>query len=169
VAELKFMTAAAEHGLWVSKPWGDSASYDVVVGRPGHFVAVQVKCTIARTENRKGYVCSTCSSHKKYRRGSFDFLAAYVVHEDAWYIIPEKEVRSQWAISLSTQCKEARYEKYREAWHLLREPEFDGDIKACAEEFPTLSGGGDWNEADHMPDGAVFSRYLEAGIVFSPN
>jgi hypothetical protein len=147
-AEMKFMTAAAEHGLPVSKPWGDSASYDVVVGRPGHFVAVQVKCTIARTANRVGYVCSTCSSHKKYRRGSFDFLAAYVVKEDVWYIIPEKEVRGNWSISLLTECKEARYEKYREAWHLLREPVFAGDIQACAEEFPMLPDERDRNEAD---------------------
>jgi hypothetical protein len=36
-AEMKFMTCAAEHGLRASKPWGDSNSYDFVVGRPGHF------------------------------------------------------------------------------------------------------------------------------------
>ena len=34
-AEMKFMTAAVEHGLCVSKPYGDSNSYDLVVGRPG--------------------------------------------------------------------------------------------------------------------------------------
>src|SRR5205823_4773765 len=46
-AESVFMVRAGERGLQVSKPWGDSRSYDFVVGRPGHFVAVQVKCTIA--------------------------------------------------------------------------------------------------------------------------
>jgi hypothetical protein len=34
-AEMKFMACAAEHGLCVSKPYGDSNSYDLVVGRPG--------------------------------------------------------------------------------------------------------------------------------------
>jgi hypothetical protein len=68
--------------------------------------------------------------------GAFDFVAAYLVCEDAWYIIPAKETRGKWSISLRTKCDHSRYEKYLEAWDLLREPEFDGDIQACAEEFP---------------------------------
>jgi len=120
-AESLFMARASEHGLPVSKPWGDSSSYDFVVGRPGRFVAVQVKSTVAHSENGKGYVCSVCSSHKRYRRGSFDFLAAYVVFEEAWYIIPEENIRGKLSISLLTQCSESRYEDYREAWHLMRE------------------------------------------------
>ena len=51
-------------------------------------MAVQVKCTVAKVESGKGYICSVCSSHKAYRAGAFDFLAAYVVLEDVWYIIP---------------------------------------------------------------------------------
>jgi PD-(D/E)XK nuclease superfamily protein len=68
-AEMKFMTCAAEHGLCVSKPWGDSNSYDFVMARPGHFVAVQVKCTVFSSKNGSGYICSVCSSHKQYRQG----------------------------------------------------------------------------------------------------
>ena len=90
-AEMKFMTCAAEHGLCVSKPYGDSNSYDFVVGRPGHFVSVQVKSTMCRSGG--GYEC--CIKGKKdepYEPGSFDFLAAYVVLEDAWYILPAGKV-----------------------------------------------------------------------------
>jgi hypothetical protein len=76
---------------------------------------------------------------KQYRQGSFDFLAAYLVLEDSWYIIPEKETRGKWAISLRTQCSQSRYEKYLEAWDLLLRPEFNGDIQACVEEFPAPS------------------------------
>lgn len=50
-AEMVFMARATELGLAVSKPWGDVRSYDVVVGRPGHFVAVQVKSTIFELEH----------------------------------------------------------------------------------------------------------------------
>jgi hypothetical protein len=32
-AELCFMVRAAEHGLQLSKPWGEMRSYDFVVGR----------------------------------------------------------------------------------------------------------------------------------------
>ncbi len=91
-----------------------------MVGRPGKFVAVQVKCTVAKTENGEGYVCSVCSSHKVYRAGAFDFIAAYVVLEDAWYIVPAKLIRGLKSISLSTSGSDAKYEEYREAWHLLR-------------------------------------------------
>jgi hypothetical protein len=168
-AEMKFMTCAAEHGLCVSKPWGDSNSYDFVVGRPGRFVAVQVKCTVFSSKNGAGYICSVCSSHKQYRRGSFDFVAAYLVCEDAWYIIPEKETRGKWSISLRTQCNHSRYEKYLEAWDLLRRPEFTGDIQACAEEFPTAS---DWNAPDDACQlGALieFTHSVEVPIVSSGN
>ena len=55
-----------------------------------------------------------------YRAGVFDFLAAYVIREDAWYIIPAKVIRGVASASLCTSEREARYEEYREAWHLLR-------------------------------------------------
>ena len=41
-AELRFMTCAAEHGLCVSKPWGETARYDFAVEYEGRFVRVQV-------------------------------------------------------------------------------------------------------------------------------
>lgn len=53
--ETVFVARAAEYGLPVSKPWGESESYDFVVGRPGRFVGVQVKSTTI--ENGGGYVC----------------------------------------------------------------------------------------------------------------
>jgi hypothetical protein len=68
-AESVFMGRASEHGLPVSKPWGDSESFDCVVGRAGKFLAVQVKCTISELRNGQGYACSTCSSGKPYRGG----------------------------------------------------------------------------------------------------
>jgi len=52
-AESVFMARAAENGLPVSKPSGDSSSFDCVVGRPGKFVAVQVKCTMVEMQTEK--------------------------------------------------------------------------------------------------------------------
>lgn len=119
-AESVFIARATEEGLPASKPWGDTRSYDCVVGRPGKFVAVQVKCTIFKNPESEGYICSTSSSHKRYRPGAFDFLAAYVIPEDSWYIIPAKLILGKKAISLCTVSGEAKYEEYREAWHILR-------------------------------------------------
>jgi hypothetical protein len=62
-------------------------------------------------------------------------LAAYLVYEDLWYIIPEGKVRGKLAVSLFTQCSESRYEEYLEAWHLLERASGGGiEIKACGEE-----------------------------------
>jgi hypothetical protein len=62
------------------------------------FVAVQVKSTTLEVENG-GYACSVCTSGKPYAPGSFDFLAAYVIYDDAWYIIPAKEFLGQaWVV-----------------------------------------------------------------------
>jgi hypothetical protein len=142
-AESVFMARAGEMGLPVSKPWGDSRSYDCVVGSPGKFVAVQVKCTIARLESGTGYACSTCSSGKVYRAGAFDFFAAYVIPEDAWYIIPAKKIRGLKSISLCTDSGEAKYEMYREAWHLLREATAVGEKALSTEaaaDVPPVAG-----------------------------
>jgi len=90
-----------------------------VVGRTGRFVAVQVKCTVFRSKNGEGYLCSVCSSHNIYKPGAFDFLAGYVVPENAWYILPAKEIEGMRSVSLMTPT--SKYEGYREAWHLLHE------------------------------------------------
>ena len=70
--------------------------------------------------------------------GSFDFLAAYVVFEDAWYIIPLEKIQGMMDVMLYPKLKKAKYEKYREAWNLLQPaPDFSEgmiEIQACAED-----------------------------------
>jgi hypothetical protein len=64
--------------------------------------------------SRDGFArCAAGTS--RYSRGSFDFLAAYIVFENTWYIIPEEEVQGMENISLHTETSRANYEKYREA------------------------------------------------------
>jgi hypothetical protein len=133
--ELLFMAAAYEYDLPTCKPWGDSRSFDVVVGRPGGFLAVQVKSTIC--ELCGGYACTIRGSQsRKYVPGSFDFLAAYVVLEDAWYIIPAALIADKERVSLASDSERANYEEYREAWHLLQRPKPAkmSHIEACAEQ-----------------------------------
>ena len=117
--ESVFMARAGEAGLAVSKPWGESSSYDFVVGRPGRFVGVQVKSTTIVSGG--GYVCVIRKQNKAYARGSFDFVAAYVVPEDVWYIIPASRIPGRECVTLCSKAKQAMFEEYREAWHLLRE------------------------------------------------
>lgn len=131
-AESVFAARAAEHGLPVSKPSGESESVDYVVGHPGKFVGVQVKCTIAKQPRAKGYICNLKSNNEKYRSGSFDFVAAYAILEDTWYIIPEPAIRGMSAICLCSTMP--KYERYREAWDLLREATACEEIEEAAHE-----------------------------------
>ncbi len=136
-AESLFMARAAEHGLPVSKPMGDSDSFDCVVGHPGKFVAVQVKCTMAKREPGKGYRCAIMMCHnQKYREGAFDFVAAYVIPEDAWYIVPAKLILGQSTMRLGGPA--GRFEHYREAWHLLQEAVACEEIEQGPEPEPVV-------------------------------
>jgi hypothetical protein len=126
--ELKFMARVAGLDLEVSKPWGDSARYDVGVegrGRRGRRAwKVQVKSTMCFSKkSRRSYVCAVHPNQKghAYRRGEFDFLAAYVIPEDVWYIVPARVVMkgTMNMMVLSPSVPGHRYERYKEAWHLL--------------------------------------------------
>jgi hypothetical protein len=145
-AELCFMTRAAEHGLCVTKPWGETARYDFAVEHDGQFVRVQVKSTMF--VDRGGYSCSVRGCRGPYQGNPFDFLAVYLIPEDLWYIIPAKKVKGQGSVALYPKLKKSQYKRYREAWGLLRRnstflrktrtrtPEIEGVlecIEACAE------------------------------------
>lgn len=164
-AESVFLARASEEGLPASKPWGDSRSFDCVVGRPGKFVAVQVKCTVARLESGEGYICSTCSSHKPYKKGAFDYLAAYVIPEDAWYIIPAKEICGLRSISLCTVGGEAKYEKYREAWGLLRKASEIEEPENAEEASGEVVGVNPSSALGRMQAANFFRRQMERGHV----
>jgi hypothetical protein len=56
-------------------------------------------------------------------------VAAYLIPEDLWYIIPEEMIRGQGSIAVYPRLKKSKYGRYREAWHLLGGV---GTILACA-------------------------------------
>ena len=154
-AELRFMVGAAERRLQVSKPWGDSASYDVIVEHEGQCVRVQVKSTTHQRHG--GHSCQVRGSQRRpYVDTSFDFVAIFLIPEDVWYIIPLEKIQGMRDVSLYPKLKNAKYEKYREAWNLLQ-PAPDSsagpiEIQACAEDFP--SAGFDplelWRNRSHL-------------------
>jgi PD-(D/E)XK endonuclease len=116
-AELRFMTRATEIGLRVTKPWGDNAPYDLAVETNGHFLRVQVKCT--RFRRGRSYKCHLDSNGHPYTSAQIDFIAAYVIPADSWYILPIEATNRQPDILLTPDNPHAKYERYREAWHLL--------------------------------------------------
>lgn len=165
--ESVFMARAGELGFEVSRPWGDSKSYDFVIGRPGNFTSVQVKSTVCRSGG--GYECGISGpQNQPYPPGSFDFIAAYVVLEDAWYILPASKVQDRETVCLFSKSKFARYEDYFEAWQLLRKASETSHPESSAEQAPRAE------QAAFPPTSAVgrmeaaanyFKRYLECSNV----
>ncbi len=143
-AEVCFLKRAIEVGLEVSKPWGESASYDFIVESAQRMARVQVKSTTYRYSN--GYRCTVhdCSG-RAYEGDPFDFVAAYLVPEDIWYIIPAEILSGKGDVGLYPGAKWSKCERFREAWHLLPgEPAGTTtktkrgrvrSIQACAEEW----------------------------------
>jgi len=124
--ELLFMAWAVSKGLKVSKPWGDSAPYDVGIEYLGRLIRVQVKSTSYRLGN--GYLCGFRPSQRRkpYVRRKVDFFAAYVVPEGVWYVIPASVVLKTKSSDLMLcpvqpmQRNCYKYESYRNAWKQLR-------------------------------------------------
>ena len=115
--EMRFMTLAAQHGFTVSRPWGDSAPYDMMLERDGRVLRVQVKCTTYPCGN--SYRCHVTASGVPYAKEQVDFIAAYIIPLDVWYIIPAGAPGRHMQILLSPHRKNTRYYEYKEAWHLL--------------------------------------------------
>jgi len=76
-----------------------------------------------------------------YKKGSFEFVAAYVIPENVWFIIPEKKVRGKWSVGLYPKLERSKYWEVQGAWNLLRGklPEVIDGIEACAEEVERSS------------------------------
>ena len=124
--ELQFMAQALRKKLRVSKPWGDSGSYDVGIEHQGRLLRVQVKSTSYRLGSGYQCACQPNAMSKRYTTRKVDFFAAYIVPEDVWYIIPAAVVLKTKSCDIML-CPVQRmrrdsylYEHYREAWHLLR-------------------------------------------------
>jgi len=127
-AECAFMNAALDRGFTVAQPFGDSAPYDLVLdastllGGRGPLWRVQVK-SAWRIHQRCYRVNFHRSSRQTITPDDADFLVAYVVPEKAWYIIPVPLIRPTEFLTLYPHRKphnRGRYERFREAWHLLR-------------------------------------------------
>ena len=120
-AEARFLGRAVEQRFRVAKPWGESAPYDLMVEQGGLAHRVQVKSTM---RNPKGgaYPCHMPAGKRRvHMLEEIDFVAAYIIQLDLWYIIPAGVVATRkGGIWLSPWRRQNKFERYLEAWHLLR-------------------------------------------------
>jgi hypothetical protein len=119
-AEAAFLNKATGLGLSVLTPWGDSERYDLVVGSGKRLLRVQVKSTRYVGERRYSITARGCTA--AYTAEEIDFLAAYIVPLDLWYVIPVKAFAPRKCLRFYPGGG-GRYEKYREAWWRLGDEE----------------------------------------------
>ena len=123
-AELCFMARATEEGLLVSSPYGASARYDVGIEYQGRHHRVQVKSCQYRRRGHSFVVHVHRANNQPYDAGDIDFLAAYLIQVNQWYILPAERllaipgpVRD---LHITPGGTKQRWGDCLEAWHLLR-------------------------------------------------
>jgi len=120
--EMLFATEAAARGFTVTKPWGESTRYDLILEKRGRCLRIQVKSTGFKCRRYNSYACGLqVNRHMNhYNSSNVDFLAIYILQKAIWYILPIRIIKNVKAnLTFSPQKKDHKYEAYLDAWHLL--------------------------------------------------
>jgi hypothetical protein len=125
VSEAAFLLKARSLGFGVALPWGESERFDFIVwGQLGTLSRVQVKATTQK--HRRGFcVHATCNRSDlgklEYTAEDIDFLAAHIQPINVWYVLPVEVFAPAQGLTFypDIESRRARWEHYREAWHLL--------------------------------------------------
>ena len=123
LAEMMFMVKAARKGFATAKPYGDSRRYDFIVDVGQRLWRVQVKSSSAKQcgsymlnlqRNANGEVIP-------YDPSEIDFVVAYVMPCDAWFVIPVEAIagRKSAKMCLKGNPRSGTLGKYWEAWGLM--------------------------------------------------
>ena len=120
---MMFMVKATQKGFATAKPYGDSRRYDFIVDVGRSLWRVQVKSSSAKQygsymvnlqRNLNGEVVA-------YDASEIDFVVAYVLPCDAWFVIPVEAIagRKTAKLCLHGNARSGTLGKYWEAWGLM--------------------------------------------------
>jgi hypothetical protein len=126
MAEAAFLHKASKMGFGVSKPWGDSEPYDLIVDSGRRLWRVQVKSAYWACEYGGYRFPAHGYEHRKgYSSNEIDVLVAYIGPEDLWYVVPVEAFRGVKSMKLfpASRKRLSKFEVYREGWQLLCEGE----------------------------------------------
>src|SRR5579864_8291970 len=125
LSEAAFLLKAETLGFHVSRPWGDSERYDFILDAGSRLWRVQLKCT--EVIRARGYdiqpIYAIYGQGKVvYTADEIDVLVAHIIPKDTWYVLPVEAFVPCKSLRFYPDivCRRARWERYREAWHLLR-------------------------------------------------
>jgi hypothetical protein len=115
-------------GFVVGKPYGQMHRYDFFVEGGQNIWRVQVKTSTCMRDG-KYQLCVQRITHRRvvaYKKSELDFVVAYLMPEQTWYILPISEIAGRRSLLLAPRnfpCNRKNpLAKYREAWHLLGKP-----------------------------------------------
>jgi hypothetical protein len=125
LAELAFMGKAASLGLSIAKPCNEGERYDFIARVEEICWRIQIKSTFTKAVSRHHYRVKTSggrsrAGHIPYSAAEIDFLVAYIYPEDVWYVLPSTLIEGRKSICVRPGWKKSPFEKYREAWDLLK-------------------------------------------------
>jgi hypothetical protein len=150
ISELAFALAAARQGFGISRPYGDSERYDIILdsshispvipnraeGAVRNLLYSSIRPRLIRVQVKSStqlqYGLYRVNTHRRingravpYKLSEIDFFAAYVIPEDSWFILPLTHILGATAVTLSPKRRRKPHinNPYREAWHLLRQPD----------------------------------------------
>jgi PD-(D/E)XK endonuclease len=128
VAELAFLLKATSLHLTPARPFGDRRPYDFLLECGERVLRIQVKCVSVPRPNNPNSFAVNVVQHKHGGRAAYtsddiDFLVAYVLPHDTFYVIPVDVLNQRKMIVVYPIGKKRSdgglFENYREAWHLL--------------------------------------------------
>lgn len=122
MAEAEFLAKAVSLGFCVSKPFGESSRYDLIVDNGRRLLRVQVKSAFQRTRGNSYKIQARGNNGLPYNATEIDFLVAWIVPVDAWYVFPVRQFEkySQMELFPATRWGRSKFEKFREAWDTVR-------------------------------------------------
>jgi hypothetical protein len=111
-------------GFMVAKPYSNAYPFDFIVQGGQNLWRVQVKAVSYMDAGLYPLMTRRHQGQRRraYRKSETDFLAVYILPEDAWFILPVREVVGRVRLLFRPKGYHRRdiYAHYREAWHLLR-------------------------------------------------
>ena len=128
IAEMAFILKVTLLGFTPSRPYGERRPYDFLLECGSRVLRIQVKCvSVPRFHNANSFSVNVVQ-HKHGGRAAYtsddiDFLVAYVLPHDTFYVIPVDVLNLRKMIVVYPAGKKRSdgglFENYREAWHLL--------------------------------------------------